>query len=98
MDALISGHTPENMNGTEGLAASFLKNARMGDTAFADLDSAVLAQSIAFDMATNPVGAAGLAFAFLHGDIGAIMSALPAYAELFSWEELQDILPNLEGL
>lgn len=96
--AVISGQTPNNPLSTEGLAVSFLQHSRSGDTAFADLDSAVLAQSLAFDNAVNPVGAGGLLWALKHHDHNAIASALPSYTALFAWEMLQDMSPFLEGL
>ena len=73
-----------------------------GDSAYAELDAALLGMSIAVDKAMDtpysPRGHISLATAFIRRDAMAIAAMLPSYTALNAWDMLSEISAGLEEL
>lgn len=100
---ILRGTSPTDAFSTDGLAYSFVQSARRGDTAYADLDAALLGLSIGFGNLDphNPSSTLtynSLAWSFLNRDAAGIAANLPDYMALNAWDMLSETEGALEGL
>jgi hypothetical protein len=101
---VLAGTTPRDAFSSEGLAYSFLKNSRRGDTPFADLDAALLGLSIGLEnVDPRTPRSSGLTYNSLlwslkNGDAAGIAANLPNYTALNAWDMLSETQSALEGL
>jgi hypothetical protein len=99
----VLGRTPpSDPYSQDGLAYSFVKNARQGDTAYADLDAVLLGYSIAYETDVDSLSLKkpdgySLLCALIKRDSAAIASLLPEYTALNAIDMLTTLEDGLEG-
>ncbi len=102
--AALNGSGPSSADPIGAAAFGFLQSARRGDTAWADLDAALLGaaiwseQSDYFGRTDGRQNFAGLVFDFLGGDGAGMFSRLPNYQALNAWDMACEMEDLLEGM
>jgi hypothetical protein len=105
---VLNGTGPTEGGAMEEAAFGFLRSARRGDTAWADLDAALMGRAVWEEQSrltinnklnlSGAINAAGIFWDLANGDAAGAFSRLPDYQALNAWDMATSMEDFLEGM